>query len=70
MVANGTFVAHTFLLHDKQVVAERTEAFLVRKTGFERFVFTASTQYPLVYGLVCVVLALGTGWLGSVVFRR
>jgi uncharacterized protein (TIGR02186 family) len=69
-VANGTFIAHTFLLKDKVVVAERTEAFSVRKTGFERFVFTASSQYPLVYGLVCVALALGTGWLASVVFRR
>ena len=40
------------------------------KTGFENFVFVASRQQPLLYGLVCVVLALGTGWLAGVVFRR
>lgn len=69
-VANGPFIAHTLVLKDKQIVAERTEGFAVRKTGFENFVFVASRQQPLLYGLVCVVLALGTGWLAGVVFRR
>jgi hypothetical protein len=69
-VANGPFIAHTLVLKDKQIVAERTEGFAVRKTGFENFVFVASKQQPLLYGIVCVVLALGTGWLAGVVFRR
>lgn len=69
-VANGPFLAHTMVLKDKQIVAERTEGFSVRKTGFENFVFVASRQQPLLYGLVCVILALGTGWLAGVVFRR
>ena len=69
-VANGPFLAHTLVLKDKQLVAERTEGFSVRKTGFENFVFVASRQQPLLYGLVCVALALGTGWLAGVVFKR
>lgn len=69
-VANGAFLAHTLVLKDKQLVAERTEGFSVVKTGFENFVFVASRQRPLIYGIVCVVLALGTGWLAGVVFRR
>jgi uncharacterized protein (TIGR02186 family) len=69
-VANGPFLAHTFVLKDKKVVAERSEGFAVRKTGFENFVFVASRQQPLLYGIVCVLLALGTGWLAGVVFRR
>ena len=69
-VANGPFLAHTLVLKDKQLVAERTEGFSVRKSGFENFVFVASRQQPLFYGLVCVALALGTGWLAGVVFKR
>jgi uncharacterized protein (TIGR02186 family) len=69
-VANGPFLAHTIVLKDRQVVAERTEGFAVRKTGFENFVFVASRQQPLLYGIVCVILALGTGWLAGVAFRR
>ena len=69
-VANGPFIAHTMVLKDKQLVAERTEGFSVRKSGFENFVFVASKQQPLLYGIVCVILALGTGWLAGVMFRR
>jgi len=69
-VANGPFLAHTLVLKDKQLVAERTEGFSVRKSGFENFVFVASRQQPLLYGIVCVMLALGTGWLAGVVFKR
>ena len=36
----------------------------------KNFVFVASKQQPLLYGIVCVILALGTGWLAGVVFRR
>lgn len=69
-VANGPFLAHTMVLKDKRIVAERSEGFSVRKSGFESFVFVASRQQPLLYGIVCVLLALGTGWLAGVVFKR
>jgi uncharacterized protein (TIGR02186 family) len=69
-VANGPFLAHTLVLKDKVLVAETTQGFAVRKSGFENFVFTISRQQPLLYGLVCVILALGTGWLAGVVFKR
>jgi uncharacterized protein (TIGR02186 family) len=69
-VANGPFLAHTLVFKDKQLVAERSEGFTVRKTGIENFVFVASRQQPLLYGIVCVVLALGTGWLAGVAFKR
>jgi uncharacterized protein (TIGR02186 family) len=69
-VANGPFIAHTWVFKNKVLVAEHSEGFTVRKSGFERFVAVSAQQYPLIYGLVCVLLALGTGWLGGVVFRR
>jgi uncharacterized protein (TIGR02186 family) len=69
-VANGPFLVRTLVFRDQQLVAERSEGFSVRKSGFENFVFVASRQQPLLYGLVCVILALGTGWLAGVAFRR
>ena len=69
-VANGPFLAHTMVFKDKQLVAEHREGFSVRKSGFENFIFVASRTQPLLYGLVCVALALGTGWLAGVVFKR
>jgi uncharacterized protein (TIGR02186 family) len=69
-VANGPFLVHTLVFKNRVLVAERTESFSVRKSGFENYVFVASRQQPLLYGIVCVLLALGTGWLAGVVFKR
>ncbi len=69
-VVNGRFLVRTLVLKNQELVTERTESFSVRKSGFENFVFVASRQQPLLYGIVCVLLALGTGWLAGVVFKR
>ncbi|WP_196259430.1 TIGR02186 family protein [Pelagibacterium limicola] len=69
-VPNGVFLAHALVVQDGQIVAERTQRFFVQKTGFERFLGEASRNQPLLYGLACVLLALVTGWLGGVLFRR
>jgi uncharacterized protein (TIGR02186 family) len=66
----GPYLAHTYLFKDGALIAERTEGFSVRKTGFERFLGLAAVQQPLLYGIAAVILALFTGWLGGVVFRR
>ena len=69
-VANGPFSVHSYVFKNKLLVADRGEGFSVRKSGFENYVFVASRQQPLLYGIVCVILALGTGWLAGVMFRR
>lgn len=66
----GSYIAHTYLFKNGQIVAEKTDGFTVRKIGFERFLGQSARQFPLLYGLVCVVLALFIGWLGGVVFKR
>lgn len=66
----GPYLAHTYLIKDGKVIAEKSDGFSVRKIGFERFLGQSARTQPLLYGLVCVALALFTGWLGGVVFRR
>jgi uncharacterized protein (TIGR02186 family) len=69
-IPNGPFIAHTYVFENGAIVAKSSEGFSVRKSGFERFLGLAAVQQPFLYGIVCVCLALGTGWLGGVVFRR
>jgi uncharacterized protein (TIGR02186 family) len=66
----GPYLALTYVFRDGEVIARRSEGFSVRKIGFERFVALAAVQQPLLYGVICVLLALFTGWLGGVIFRR
>lgn len=69
-ITNGLFISQTYLFKNGVLLAKRGDSFTVNKTGFERYLFTASRDYPFVYGLVCVLLAIGTGWLGGVIFKR
>jgi uncharacterized protein (TIGR02186 family) len=49
----------------------RTETnFEIVKVGFEQFVASAARQNGLAYGLVTALMALMTGWIASVVFRK
>lgn len=66
----GAYLAQTYVFKDGAIIARKSEGFSVRKIGFERFLALSAVQQPLLYGLVCVILALFTGWLGGVVFRR
>ena len=66
----GPYLALTYVFKNGEIVARRSEGFAVRKIGFERFLAISAVQYPLAYGVICVLLALTTGWLGGVVFRR
>lgn len=66
----GPYIATTYVFKEGELVARRAEGFAARKTGLERFIAVSATQQPFVYGLACVALALFTGWLGGVLFRR
>ncbi|WP_297111934.1 TIGR02186 family protein [uncultured Devosia sp.] len=66
----GPYIAQTYVFKNGEVIARKSDGFAVRKIDFERFLALSATQYPLLYGLACVVLALFTGWLGGVLFRR
>ena len=69
-VPNGTFLAQTFLFKNNTLLARKGESFIVRKVGLERLLGDSARDYPLLYGLAAVLLAISTGWLGGVIFRR
>tara|TARA_R100000365_G_scaffold264_1_gene891 strand:+ start:5316 stop:6077 length:762 start_codon:yes stop_codon:yes gene_type:complete len=69
-VPNGIFLAQALVVQNGQVVAQGAQRFFVQKSGFERFIGEAAVNQPLLYGIATVLLALVTGWLGGVLFRR
>jgi uncharacterized protein (TIGR02186 family) len=66
----GTYNIDVKLLADGTMVARASSAFEVIKAGFEQVVAEAAHQRPFLYGLITALLALLTGWLASVIFRR
>ncbi len=58
LFADGNLIGHTALL------------FEIVKVGFEQFVVEAAREHGLLYGLATAFMALLTGWIASVAFRR
>jgi uncharacterized protein (TIGR02186 family) len=66
----GTYEVEIKLFADGAFVTKTETAFEIVKVGFEQFVATSARQNGFVYGLVTAAMALMTGWMASIVFRK
>jgi uncharacterized protein (TIGR02186 family) len=66
----GTYDVEIKLFAGGALVTKTDTAFEIVKVGFEQFVATSARQNGLIYGLVTAAMALMTGWMASIVFRR
>jgi uncharacterized protein (TIGR02186 family) len=66
----GNYDVNVRVFADGKQVAEAHSAFELVKVGFEQFIASAAHDYGLLYGLATAIMAIFTGWLASVIFRR
>lgn len=66
----GLYKVRTVLFGDGNELADQVSEVEVVKTGFEQQVADLAAHGSAIYGLLSVVVALLTGWLGGVLFRR
>lgn len=66
----GTYDVDVKLFAEGAMIARAATALEIIKVGFEQFVADAARDRGLLYGFALAFLALLTGWLASVVFRK
>lgn len=66
----GTHKARAFLFKSGMFVKESSAQLEIRKSGFEQSIFRAAHDYSFFYGVFAISLAMLTGWLGRLVFRK
>jgi uncharacterized protein (TIGR02186 family) len=66
----GTYEVEIKLFSDGALITRTETAFDIVKVGFEQFVATTARQNGFAYGLVVAFMALMTGWMASIVFRK
>lgn len=66
----GEYHAEVWLFRDGQPAGVSNLTLTVEKVGFERDVYEFAHRRPWTYGVLCVLLAAGMGYLASRVFRR
>ncbi len=66
----GSYEVELKLFADGALITRGGDAFEIVKFGFEQFVASSAVNHGLLYGLATAAMALMTGWLASVIFRR
>jgi uncharacterized protein (TIGR02186 family) len=66
----GTYDVDIKLLADGALVTKTETTFEIVKVGFEQYVATNARQNGVTYGLFTAFMALMTGWMASIVFRK
>ncbi|HXL65814.1 MAG TPA: TIGR02186 family protein [Xanthobacteraceae bacterium] len=66
----GSYAVDVKLFAEGAMIAETDSAFEIVKVGFEQFVVSQSREHGLLYGMATAAMALLTGWIASVAFRR
>jgi len=59
-----------YLFKSGKLVTQKSVPLRVIKTGIEQMITDAAHEKPILYGAFSVFLALITGWLASIVFRK
>jgi len=68
-LTEGAYPTRIFLTRGGEVVSVHETEIDVRKVGLERWLFNLSRQQPLIYGLMSIAIAIGSGWGASAAFR-
>src|SRR6201989_599193 len=66
----GTYDVEIKLFAEGALVTKTDTAFDIVKVGFEQFAATTARQNGFIYGLATAFMALMTGWMASIVFRK
>ena len=66
----GTHTARAFLFRNGAFLSEVKSPLIIVKSGAEAAIWNASRDHSLAFGLFAVALAILTGWLGRLIFKR
>ena len=69
-IPRGVYTAEVYLFSDGQLSGVQSTPLIVRKKGFDAFVYDFSRNYPAVYGILAVLIAITAGWVAGTLFRR
>ena len=66
----GRYLVESFAFKDKQLVGYGKDVIEIKKVGLEHWLTDISQNYPLLFGIMAVVIALGVGLLVGMIFEK
>lgn len=69
-MATGSYTAVVYLFRDGEAVQAVSTPILVEKVGVGAEIYNFAHRQSALYGLAAIVIAVFSGWLGGVIFRK
>ncbi|EAU42821.1 hypothetical protein FP2506_08266 [Fulvimarina pelagi HTCC2506] len=66
----GQHIARAYLFREGKVIRHTSRTLTVVKVGFQAQIDAFASNYGLIFGFVAVLVAIVTGWLGRIIFKR
>ncbi|MAZ01719.1 MAG: hypothetical protein CMN56_01115 [Sneathiella sp.] len=66
----GDYIAEFYLFKDGELMSAQSSPLFIKKSGLGRTIFDFAHDYPALYGIAAIIVALFAGWLASAVFRK
>ena len=69
-MTTGKYTVNVFAFREKSLVNMVSKTISVEKTGIGADVFKFAKEQSALYGLIAIVIAVLSGWIASVIFRK
>jgi uncharacterized protein (TIGR02186 family) len=69
-IPTGLYHVSVYVFRRGALLAAEVQSLVIEKSGYSDRIARFAQDQPLAYGLVTVALAMMTGWIASIVFRR
>lgn len=69
-VPDGGYLANVYLFGKGELLSLNQSQLTITKEGFERLIYSTAFTYPLIYGIVAVLVAIAVGLFASAVLQR
>jgi len=66
----GKYFIRYFIFQNGEFISYTENKIDLKQAGFSRLIWLASKNFPLLYGILAVILSGSFGWLISTIFRR
>lgn len=69
-IPRGIYTAEAYLFSDGQLIGVQSTPLVVKKKGFDALVYDFAYNYPALYGIMAILIALIAGWAAGILFRK
>lgn len=66
----GDYIAEFYLFKDGELLGAQSSPLFIKKSGLGRQIYDFAYDYPALYGIAAIIIALFAGWLASATFRK